>query len=62
MTAYKLIKVKDEKDSDKEKQDAAKKDSKENSSDKMHDLIIQSNLLSGGIENRFLTLFSDEAQ
>ncbi len=40
MTAYKLIKVKDEKDSDKEKQDAAKKDSKENSSDKMHDLII----------------------
>ena len=58
MTAYKLIKVKDEKESDKDKE---KKDSKESSSDKMHDLIIQSNLLSGGIENRFLSLFSEEA-
>lgn len=28
----------------------------------MHDLIIQSNLLSGGIENRFLHQFSQEAQ
>jgi hypothetical protein len=28
----------------------------------MQDLIIQSNLLSGGIENRFLSLFSSEAQ
>jgi hypothetical protein len=56
MTAYKLIKVKDEKESDKD----SKKDAKETSSDKMHDLIIQSNLLSGGIENRFLSLFSEE--
>jgi hypothetical protein len=37
MTAYKLIKVKDDKESDKDKE---KKDSKESSSDKMHDLII----------------------
>ena len=37
MTAYKLIKVKDEKESEKEKD---KKDAKESSSDKMHDLII----------------------
>lgn len=28
----------------------------------MQDLIVQSNLLSGGIENRFLHLFSQEAQ
>ncbi len=28
----------------------------------MHDLIIQSNLLSGGIENRNIHLFSDESQ
>lgn len=28
--------------------------------EKMHDLIIQSNLLSGGIENRYIHLFSDE--
>ena len=57
MTAYKLIKVKDEKEVD-------KKDSKDVvlENDKMHDLIIQSNLLSGGIENRFLNLFSPEAQ
>jgi hypothetical protein len=62
MTAYKLIRVvKDDKESEKDK-DASKKDTKETSSDKMHDLIVQSNLLSGGIENRFLSLFSDEAQ
>ena len=59
MTAYKLIKVKDEKESEKDKE---KKETKDTSSDKMHDMIIQSNLLSGGIENRFLTLFSEEAQ
>ena len=58
MTAYKLIKVKDEKESEKDKE---KKETKDTSSDKMHDMIIQSNLLSGGIENRFLTLFSEEA-
>ena len=53
MTAYKLIKVKEaEKDSEnKEKRYKAK----------MQDLIVQSNLLSGGIENRFLHLFSQEA-
>ena len=28
----------------------------------MQDLIVQSNLLSGGIENRFLTLFSNDTQ
>jgi hypothetical protein len=27
----------------------------------MQDLIIQSNLLSGGIENRYVSLFSEEA-
>jgi len=51
MTAYKLIRVKDvEKD-----QENKEKDSQ---SEKMQDLIVQSNLLSGGIENRFLHLFS----
>lgn len=61
MTAYKLIKVKDEKDQDKkDKEKSTDKDS--TSHDKMQDLIIQSNLLSGGIENRFITLFSNEAQ
>ena len=57
MMAYKLVKVKDttsEKDQD-------KKD-KESPSEKMQDLIISSNLLSGGIENRFITLFSNEVQ
>jgi hypothetical protein len=54
MSAYKLIKVKQV------EKDAEKKDEK--ASDKMQDLIVQSNLLSGGIENRFLTLFSSEAQ
>lgn len=28
----------------------------------MEDMIVQSNLLSGGIENRFITLFSNEGQ
>ena len=28
----------------------------------MQELIIQSNLLSGGIENRFINLFSSESQ
>lgn len=28
----------------------------------MQDLIIQSNLLSGGIESRFITLFSSDVQ
>jgi len=51
MISYKLIKVKEvEKDQD-------KKD-KESASEKMQDLVIQSNLLSGGIENRFVTQFS----
>lgn len=54
MTAYKLIKVKEA-----EKGDQEKKEGKEpTQSEKMQDLIVQSNLLSGGIENRFLTLFS----
>ena len=53
MTAYKLIKVKEtEKEKDPEKKE------KESANEKMQDLIIQSNLLSGGIENRFVTLFS----
>jgi hypothetical protein len=55
MTAYKLIKVK-EVEKDQEKKD------KETQNEKMQELIIQSNLLSGGIENRFLTLFSQDAQ
>jgi hypothetical protein len=55
MTAYKLIKVKEvEKDQEKKE--------KETQNEKMQDLIVQSNLLSGGIENRFLTLFSQDAQ
>jgi hypothetical protein len=59
-TAYKLIKVKDEKE-DKEKKEG--KDAKDQEAqEKMHDLIIQSNLLSGGMENRFVNLFSAEAQ
>lgn len=54
MTAYKLVKVKEtEKDKDKKE--------KESQNEKMQDLIIQSNLLSGGIENRFLSLFSQES-
>lgn len=58
MTSYKLIKVKDDKDQ--QKQQDKEGDKKEDT--KMQDLIIQSNLLSGGIENRFITLFSPEAQ
>lgn len=55
MTAYKMIKVKEvEKDQEKKE--------KESANEKMQDLIIQSNLLSGGIENRFVTLFSTEMQ
>ena len=53
MTAYKLIKVK-EAEKDQEKKE------KESANEKMQDLIIQSNLLSGGIENRYVTLFSQE--
>ena len=56
MTAYKLIKVKDEKDQENKDKE------KDKDSEKMQDLIIQSNLLSGGIENRFITLFSQDAQ
>ena len=56
MTAYKLIKVKEvEKDQEKKEKEASQ-------SEKMQDLIVQSNLLSGGIENRFLTLFSADTQ
>jgi hypothetical protein len=54
MTAYKLIKVKE---TEKESKDQDKKE-KESANEKMQDLIIQSNLLSGGIENIFITLFS----
>lgn len=51
MISYKLIKVKDgEKTSEKKE--------KESPHEKMQELIIQSNLLSGGIENKFITLFS----
>lgn len=65
MTSYKLIKVKE---SDKDNKDGEKKEGEkkegdtQNQSEKMQDLIVQSNLLSGGIENRFLTLFSQETQ
>jgi len=62
MTAFKLIKVKDEKDQEKKDKEKEKDGSDKSSNDKMQDLIIQSNLLSGGIENRFITLFSDEGQ
>jgi len=63
MTAYKLIRIKDDKKEKKDQKDETKDGaSKQDSNDKMQDLIIQSNLLSGGIENRFLTLFSPEAQ
>ena len=55
MIAYKLIKVK-EVEKDQEKKD------KESPSEKMQELIIQSNLLSGGIENRFVVLFSNDVQ
>lgn len=55
MIAYKLVKVKEaEKDSEKKE--------KESPNEKMQELIIQSNLLSGGIENRFITLFSPDTQ
>ena len=53
MIAYKLIKVK-EVEKDQEKKD------KESPNEKMQELIIQSNLLSGGIENRFIVLFSND--
>ena len=56
-TAYKLIKVKDAEKDKKEKED--KKDQKD-APEKMHDLILQSKLLSGGIENRFVRIFSPE--
>lgn len=53
--AYKLVRVKEvEKDQEKKE--------KETANEKMQDLIIQSNLLSGGIENRFVTLFSSNTQ
>lgn len=55
MTAYKLIKVK-ESEKDPEKKE------KESQNEKMQELIVQSNLLSGGIENRFLSLFSQDSQ
>ena len=58
MTAYKLIKVKEnEKPGDQEK-----KEKEQSPNEKMQDLIIQSNLLSGGIESRFLNLLSQDAQ
>ena len=59
LTAFKLIKVKDDKEAAEKKE--GEKDSAASSHDKMQDLIIQSNLLSGGIENRFITLFSADA-
>jgi len=52
MTSYKLMKVKEV------EKDQEKKEKEQTQSEKMQDLIIQSNLLSGGIENRFITLFS----
>ncbi len=58
-TAYKLIKVKKEEEK-KEKEEGASNTKEE--IEKMHDLIIQSNLLSGGIENRNIHLFSAESQ
>lgn len=58
MTSYKLIKVKESDASSKDQQDKKEKEANE----KMQDLIIQSNLLSGGIENRFITTFSTEVQ
>jgi hypothetical protein len=57
-TAYKLIKVKKE-DEKKEKEEGATNSKEE--TEKMHELIIQSNLLSGGIENRNIHLFSAES-
>jgi len=51
-TAYRLIKFKDE--------SAEKKDKEGNPTEKMQDLIVQSNLLSGGIEQRFIGSFSAE--
>lgn len=59
LTAYKLIRVKEEKESQSSSGGGKKESTPQ---DKMHDLIIQSNLLSGGIENRFLCLFSQETQ
>mmetsp|Transcript_44297 Transcript_44297/g.32302 ORF Transcript_44297/g.32302 Transcript_44297/m.32302 type:complete len:140 (+) Transcript_44297:1681-2100(+) len=53
-TAYRLIKFKDE--------SAEKKDKEGNPTEKMQDLIVQSNLLSGGIEQRFIGSFSAETQ
>lgn len=57
-TAYKLIKVKKEEEK-KDKEEGASNSKEE--IEKMHDLIIQSNLLSGGIENRNIHLFSAES-
>jgi DNA-binding transcriptional regulator GbsR (MarR family) len=57
-TAYKLIKVKKEEEK-KEKEEGAANAKEE--IEKMHELIIQSNLLSGGIENRNIHLFSTES-
>ena len=58
-TAYKLIKVKKEEEK-KDKEEGASNSKEE--IEKMHDLIIQSNLLSGGIENRNIHLFSEDSQ
>ena len=46
-----------EKEEKKDKEESAKEEI-----EKMHELIIQSNLLSGGIENRSIRLFSAESQ
>ena len=53
MTAYKLVKV---------KSDQASVEAADKAKDDSHDLIVQSNLLSGGIEHRFINTFSQETQ
>ena len=54
MTAYKLMKVKEDPvDADKDKKPPK---------DSQYDMIIQSNLLAGGLQTRFLNFFSGESQ
>jgi len=56
--AYKLIKVKE----DVKEGDAVPEVSKKSQKESAYDLIIQSDLLSGGIQSKYLNVFSADAQ
>lgn len=64
-TAYKLIKVvkkdKDQKLKDLESEEQKNKDNAAVEEENIENIIIQSNLLAGGIDNKFLHVFSEKA-